>query len=257
MNTQYQQFPDKYFGKNTEFKLESPETFKKNQSKFRQNLIKFIEKLPRNAKVLDAGCGNCKVTKNILILRPDIKVYAMDISDVSNFVPAGVEFKIGSIEDLDSIYENNYFDAVISLHVIEHLLFPMKMITSIRNVLKKGGLMFLETPNWVRIFMPFSQHFFWNDYTHVRPFSKFSMNKLLTEYNFDHIKMITTNTMSLVNNNESIGCCASKVVNNSAIKNNNKSIFRKSVDLLKKILLRLIHPLFKDVLIVEAEKNHA
>lgn len=253
MSFEYRAFPEKYFGKNVEFKPEDPTLFKKRQSKFRQHLIRFIESLPQNARVLDAGCGNAKVTKNILTLRPDIKVYAMDITDVTAYIPKGVEFKVGSVETLDTMYEPQFFDAVISLHVIEHLLFPMDMITSMRKVLKPQGKIFLETPNWMRIFMPFSQHFFWNDYTHIRPFSKFAMYKLLSEYGFTKINMVTTNTMTLLNKSSQTSCCESPT-HSKGESEGGSSYPRRS--LFARISLRLVHPLFKDVLIVEAVKGN-
>jgi len=244
----YSEFPTKYFGTNTDFKTEDPKKIRNRQSKFRSNLVNFIDSLPQNASVLDAGCGNGKVTRMVLSLRPDISISAMDISDVSEYIPKSVDFKVGSVEDLSSLYISEQFDAVISLHVIEHLLFPMRMINSIKFVLKKGGRVFLETPNWVRVYMPFSPNYFWNDYTHVRPFSKYSMNKLLAEYDFKNIKLLTTNTMSLVNKGVTESCCCVNKKQSEVNKN------RKITTLVGKIILRIIHPLFKDILIVEAEK---
>lgn len=244
----YSEFPTKYFGSKTDFKTEDPAIIRNRQSKFRLNLVNFIDHLPQNARVLDAGCGNGKVTRMILSLRPDIRISAMDISDVSEYIPKLVDFKVGSVEDLSGLYSSEYFDAVISLHVIEHLLFPMRMINSIKFVLKKGGKMFLETPNWVRVYMPFSPNYFWNDYTHVRPFSKYSMNKLLTEFDFKNVKLITTNTMSLISKNSTESCCGVIKKQSEVKKDNNLKT------MVGKIILRLTHPLFKDILIVEAEK---
>lgn len=40
------------------------------------------------------------------------------------------------------------YDLVLMIHVIEHFIDPNKTLQKVRDILKRGGLFFLETPNW-------------------------------------------------------------------------------------------------------------
>lgn len=51
----------------------------------------------------------------------------------------------GDIHSLD--LPHNFYDLITIYHVIEHLLDPVKTITQIKQLLKPGGLAFIETPN--------------------------------------------------------------------------------------------------------------
>ena len=178
------EFPQKYFHSSSDTGKITPTPL----AFFRQPLLSFILNLPAQARILDAGCGGGKVSQLVKTHRPDVKIYANDISEVGQYLPVGVEFKKVSVESLDQAYPPDFFDAIICLHVIEHLLYPMRMILAIRSVLKPGGQLFIETPNWTRLFIPFSPgQFFWNDYTHIRPFSTFSLRKLLEEHEFSAV----------------------------------------------------------------------
>ena len=46
------------------------------------------------------------------------------------------------------MFENNTFDVIISLAVIEHLDDPSIFLREIYRVLKNNGILFLSTPNW-------------------------------------------------------------------------------------------------------------
>ena len=213
---------------------------------FREPLRNFILSLPHQAKVLDAGCGGGKVSYLIRTYRPDIEIYANDISDVEQYLPKGVKFTRVSIESLDQSYPPSFFDAVISLHVIEHLLYPMNMIQSIRDTLKPQGKLFIETPNWTRLFMPFPPgQFFWDDYTHIRPYSKFSLRKLLEEYEFSLI-----DTHELISTTLTIHPSPSI----KQVQARTMIFHQNPITLFKKIIRRLILRFVPDVLIAIATK---
>lgn len=122
-----QKFPKGYFSKSYSSVIPTKEDLNKTLPKFRRFLVSFINQLPSNAKVLDAGCGVGKFTKLILVFRPDIEIFAIDISDVKEFLPEKVNFQVVSTEDIGNIFKENFFDAIICLHVIEHLLYPRKL----------------------------------------------------------------------------------------------------------------------------------
>src|SRR3972149_6057601 len=54
------------------------------------------------------------------------------------------------------------FDVIMVAHILEHLHFPLILGSEIRRVLKKGGRVYVETPNWTSVFVPsfgYKRHF--------------------------------------------------------------------------------------------------
>jgi ubiquinone/menaquinone biosynthesis C-methylase UbiE len=175
-------YPVNYFGQAKDKKedLQSVEELKSSLKKTRRCFFDFILSLKEGAVVLDAGCGNGKYIFAALRIRPDLKFMAIDISDVGSLLPKGVPFSRGSVEDLSKFYSDNTFDAVMCFHVIEHLVDPIDLMQSLSRVMKRGSVLYLETPNWQRLLNPLSpQNYFWNDYTHKRVFSKTPLSDYL------------------------------------------------------------------------------
>lgn len=241
----YQEFPKDYFG---QVKSEDEKILKQSLYPYKRFLVAFIDNLPENAVVLDAGCGSGKAIRIIKSLRPDIKIYASDFADVSEYLPKDVVFKKGSVEEMHTIFGSGMFDAIICQHVVEHLQYPIGMINSFSAALKKGGKLFLETPNWTRLFAPFSHFFFWNDYTHVRPYTTFAFRKLFAEHHFDEEKVVTVSSCTWFMKKSKGGKSSHSTGDANEFAFQHKS-------LLSKVLARLLNPLFKDVLIGIAVKK--
>jgi ubiquinone/menaquinone biosynthesis C-methylase UbiE len=250
-------YPANYFGKNKEQKTESQmnEELHRNVKKNRKDFFEFIMHLKKDASVLDAGCGNGKFIRAALSLRPDLKFKAIDISEVGGLLPAGVDFVRGSVENLPSYYADDTFDAVMCFHVIEHLLEPIDLMQSLSRVMKKGAVLYMETPNWQRVLNPLSpQNYFWNDYTHKRIFSKNTIIRLFTDFNFELIQLKTANLVSFPS---IFSLFKKKTVNKPEkeitysklnAKFANKNIFSKT-------LIRMIDLLIRDILIVIARNE--
>jgi SAM-dependent methyltransferase len=65
------------------------------------------------------------------------------------------------------------FDGVIAKDVLEHLPDPGAVVREIRRVLVPGGVVFASSPD--------AQRSVWDDYTHVRPFTRRGFRKLFTD----------------------------------------------------------------------------
>lgn len=124
--------------------------FSKNRyEQFSDSLRKYKPSYFQSSKksLLDVGCG----TGDFLASAADHgwKVEGIEISEVAaqqanqllgiNCVYVGT---VDTIKLQDSTY-----DLATSYHVIEHLLEPMVMLQRIYDLLKPGGILFLETPN--------------------------------------------------------------------------------------------------------------
>jgi len=71
-------------------------------------------------------------------------------------------------------------DAAICFHLIEHLWDSSNFLTELHRVLRPGGLFFLVTPDWRKQFKTF-----FRDPTHVRPYDKVSLGRLLRMHGFE------------------------------------------------------------------------
>lgn len=70
-------------------------------------------------------------------------------------------------------------DFVTMNAVIEHITNPANVLGEVYRMLKSGGLIFLRTPNW-----KMDHKEFYNDPTHVKPYSPESMRRTLQLQNF-------------------------------------------------------------------------
>lgn len=239
------QFPEAYFGaKNAT--LPSKKEVLLNLAPFKRPLVAFIESLPPGARVLDVGCGQGKTMKMMLALRPDLKVSGMDISDVSAHLPEGIPFKQGAVEELASLYEGEKFDAVVCQHVIEHLVYPIELMQGIGAVLRDGGKLFVETPNWTRLIAPFSHFYFYNDYTHVRPFSRTAMTRLLLDFGYQELSIRTMSSCTWLQPSV-------KKLKGSSEKTSDTA--QRTQGFIARVLARLLNPLMRDVLIATAVRH--
>jgi 2-polyprenyl-3-methyl-5-hydroxy-6-metoxy-1,4-benzoquinol methylase len=71
-------------------------------------------------------------------------------------------------------------DAIVCLHVIEHLETPDNLLTEARRLLRSSGQLFLVTPDWRKQFRSF-----YRDPTHVRPYDKLALARLLRMHGFE------------------------------------------------------------------------
>jgi SAM-dependent methyltransferase len=109
---------------------------------------------------------------------------------INEFKKRGISYFSQDINDLDFekdkfSFESNKFDLVISLAVLEHLKNPDLFLEESRRVLKNESYLFLSTPNW-----KYSKDIFYDDVTHVKPYSPESLNEILCIKNFKDVKIM-------------------------------------------------------------------
>ena len=74
-------------------------------------------------------------------------------------------------------FEDASFDGVILKDVLEHLDDAVAAVREVRRVLRPGGQVFASSPD--------AQRWVWDDYTHVRPFTRKSFRLLFADQGFD------------------------------------------------------------------------
>jgi len=86
--------------------------------------------------------------------------------------------------------EQNSFDLIYGIHVVEHLQSPSEMFRSIYRALRPGGLLYVMTPNARSKGLHLFREAWWNleDPTHVRFFSPRSISIMLRAAGFGRVQ---------------------------------------------------------------------
>lgn len=146
-------------------------------------IIEEIEKLkiPSDATILDFGCGEGAFSQRLK--DKGYNVISVDI-DEKNFKASTQFVKLDFNSDKEVsffIKENqNKFDLVLSIEVIEHVYNHFKFIETLKELAKPGGYILISTPNitsWLSrlcfLFYGRMHQFMENDlrYGHINPIS--------------------------------------------------------------------------------------
>ncbi len=143
---------------------------------------RFIDSLPAGGVVLDLGCGNGLMQNLIRDYRKDLRFISVDREDYSNCFPLGTFFKVDITNERLPV-DSNSIDAVFCNHVLEHLNSYELIQSEIKRVLKRDGSVYIETPSSRSLYFPSIGFFkgqsgptnFFDDYTHVKPFTRQSL----------------------------------------------------------------------------------
>ena len=119
-------------------------------------------------KLLDIGSG--KGAQLTGFARKGIECYGIDKRDECVNVLDHFEIKECNLEKEPLPYDSNTFDFVYSKSVLEHVFNTDNFINESLGVLKPGGIAVMLTPDWKS-----QMDYFWDDYTHVKPFTRKSL----------------------------------------------------------------------------------
>ena len=131
-------------------------------------------------KLLDVGCGRGDFAKGFKDL--GLEVFGIDREKGNSEMLKGIEIRLSDIENDSFPFSDETFDIVFSKSVIEHFWKPDNFIKECRRVLKPGGRIIVMTPDWQS-----QRRIFYDDYTHVHPYTTTSLNGLLKIYGFREV----------------------------------------------------------------------
>lgn len=129
--------------------------------------------------VLDVACGQGDFLH--ASNKEGFKAEGVDIESVwvDYCNKRGLKAKKGDVYKLP--YKNATFDSLFSQSLLEHLYYPTKALKEMKRVLKRGGTIVISTPT------PSSS--FWDDPTHVRPYTPISLKQILATEGFKDIQV--------------------------------------------------------------------
>lgn len=128
------------------------------------------KKTQERARVLDAGAGPCPYKPFFAHTRYEATDYA-DPHKILDFTCS-----------LDNIPKTtNMYDAVLSTEVLEHVEFPQQVMNEMHRILRKGGKLFLTTPQgWMIHQAPYNYYYF----------TRYGLESLLKNAGFKQYKIL-------------------------------------------------------------------
>lgn len=135
-------------------------------------------KLNDKLKLLDIGCSKGTALSNFSKCCDNLDLYGVDLREEN--LPDNITFKECNLESEKLPFPDNSFDVVYSKSVLEHVFNTSNFISEAKRVLKPGGLFLALTPDWKS-----QQSFFWDDFTHVKPFTKKGLRDALLIFGFE------------------------------------------------------------------------
>jgi 2-polyprenyl-3-methyl-5-hydroxy-6-metoxy-1,4-benzoquinol methylase len=124
---------------------------------------------------LDVGCGRGDFINAFHEI--GFNCYAVDIESRHEDINKNIKFKTANLETEKLPFDDNSFDAVFTKSVIEHVYNYNNFIAECKRVLKPSGILIVMTPDWVSC-----HNTFYDDYTHVKPYTTESLRKLFTAH---------------------------------------------------------------------------
>ena len=139
--------------------------------------------IPSDAKVLELGPGYCDFINQ---LSAKSKV-AVDInSQAQEYVQSDIKFVVGDCSNLDFL-DPQSIDIVFASNLLEHLEKNQvtKLLRAVFKVLRPGGKLILIQPNF-----RYSYAEYYDDYTHVTPFTHVGLCGFLESESYKIISCI-------------------------------------------------------------------
>ena len=170
-----------------------PENYYNTRFNFLEKIIDYLivkiaahnfKNFNKKGRLLDLGCG----AGNFLLemKKMGFKTTGVDISKNAREIASGKGLIILQGELKDQKFPNNYFDIITLWHVFEHLLDPSSIIQEIYRIMKKDGILLIETPNIDRLsLLLFKKHCFHLDLPrHLYHWSLDTLTKILEKNGF-------------------------------------------------------------------------
>ena len=113
----------------------------------RRYYAQLIKKHKKSGRVLEIGCG---LGDLLHFLEENFETYGIDISDYAikkaKKKAKNSILKVMKAKDIDA-FRKNFFDVIVSCHLLEHLQNPDLVIAKMNQILKKDGIVLIAVPN--------------------------------------------------------------------------------------------------------------
>lgn len=189
-------YPKEYYSfnkdKNEGLKLKLSEIFYNKGNFIKKTIlapIKFLVrtiKIKENANLLDIGCGDGKFLE--ILKDKKMNLYGLEPYINKKLFNQGIKIYNKELEQIN--FKKDYFDIISMNHVIEHSKNPLKLLISVKKILKNNGKLIIATPNTNSIaYKIFKKYWYQLDTPrHLFLFSEKNLKKMCEKLGFKYIK---------------------------------------------------------------------
>ena len=170
---------------------------KSHEKKRFRDLFENLEKfLPAKGRWLDVGAAT-----GFLVLGAQKNGWQAEGVEISKwaaeYAQKKLKVKMFHGDLFEAKFKNNSFDAVTMLDILEHLEDPIKELKETHRILKKGGIIYIETINFDNFI---TKNLVRNNYKHMVPayhliyFGRPQLRQFLKKAKFQVLKEVVTST---------------------------------------------------------------
>jgi len=156
-------------------------------------LYGYIGKLPKNAKILEVGCGEGNILE--ILLKRGCEIWGVEPNPKASEIckKKGLNVLCSSLEEAN--FGNGSFEVVIMSQVLEHLPSPKRSLKEVNRIVKHGGKVYIYCPNAESYLSKFFGKYWhgWHIPFHFYNFTQKTIFKLTNDVGFN-IKKIGTAT---------------------------------------------------------------
>ena len=198
LTNRYYQEVETYDWTDTADNLRGPESFLHKYREWR--LLKLLNPyLANNPVALEVGCGTGLILRHLPKGSVGLDLNPRNLEHLKKYVP-GAKGQLCDVEE-GIPYPDAAFDLVVAAEVLEHLIYPEKVVGEIYRVLKPGGVLVGSVPQrslfWKLRFLSITYHSNNRRYKIKEPFhNEMSVEELndLLSTSFSKIKIYPTVT---------------------------------------------------------------
>jgi len=103
---------------------------------------------------LDLGSSDGETLCHIAELRPDLRLFAVDVAGQPQKYPAGCQFHRADLQREKLPWPDQSIDVITCMHLVEHLADLTLLLQEIARLLKPGGWVYFEMPHPKTLTLP-------------------------------------------------------------------------------------------------------
>ncbi|MCB1178865.1 MAG: class I SAM-dependent methyltransferase [Leptospiraceae bacterium] len=139
-------YSEKYYTGKSEYSYKDERRTEKYDSYVWDARIKNIKKFIKNGNFLDVGCSFGGLLSRAK--QAGFNPYGVEVSEFSSEFTRKKGIPVFTGNFIDCEYEENFFDVITMIEVIEHLENPSKVFDKLYSLVKPGGLVVIQTANF-------------------------------------------------------------------------------------------------------------
>lgn len=157
-----------------------------------QRYLKIVETYVSHGRILDVGCATGLFLE--IAKKSGWEVYGIEPSKWAvSYAQDTLNIRLGILEEVE--FPREYFDVITLWDVLEHFLDPLFALCKLRQLLRKGGYIFLSMPAIDSIYARIFKRY-WRSLLreHLYYFSSDTIKKILSKSGFEVLNIYPAST---------------------------------------------------------------